>query len=136
MSDDLIERLRHCISDLTTTQKRAKQAERALAEAVEHYEWGRENQRLTDADNDKEYEAMRSRAEQAERALAEAVEVLRPFAEIREALELISANKPGDVLQDERAIFQTWGLKDTPTSRQITLGHLRAARQFVKEHTP
>lgn len=75
-----------------------------------------------------------SRAEQAERALAEAVEVLRPFAEIREALELISANKPGDVLQDERAIFQTWGLKDTPTSRQITLGHLRAARQFVKEH--
>ena len=76
--------------------------------------------------------AAESRAEQAERALAEAVEVLRPFAEIREALELISANKPGDVLQDERAIFQTWGLKDTPTSRQITLGHLRAARQFAK----
>ena len=75
---------------------------------------------------------LRQRAEQAERALAEAVEVLRPFAEIREALELISANKPGDVLQDERAIFQTWGLKDTPTSRQITLGHLRAARQFAK----
>ncbi len=34
MSDDLIERLRHCISDLTTAQKRAEQAERALAEAV------------------------------------------------------------------------------------------------------
>ena len=48
--------------------------------------------------------AAQKRAEQAERALAEAVEVLRPFAEIREALELISANKPGDVLQDERAI--------------------------------
>ena len=76
--------------------------------------------------------AAQKRAEQAGRALAEAVEVLRPFAEIREALELISANKPGDVLQDERAIFQTWGLKDTPTSRQITLGHLRAARQFAK----
>lgn len=60
-------------------------------------------------------------------------EVVGPFAEIRQALELISANKPGDELLDERAIFQTWGLKDTPTSKQITLGHLRAARQLMEE---
>lgn len=60
-------------------------------------------------------------------------EVVGPFAEIRQALELISANKPGDELLDERAIFQTWGLKDTPTSKQITLGHLRAARQLMED---
>lgn len=60
-------------------------------------------------------------------------EVVGPFAEIRQALELISANKPGDELLDERAIFQTWGLKDTPTSKQITLGHLRAASQLIEE---
>lgn len=138
MSDDLIQRLRdecHCndwyLRKAAATALEAKDAEIERLQRDLYLQRSNGYELLA-----AECEKLQSRAEQAERALAEAVEVLRPFAEIREALELISANKPGDVLLDERAIFQTWGLKDTPTSRQITLGHLRAARQFVKEHTP
>lgn len=84
-----------------------------------------------------EYRSIEDRARAAESELstlrARVREVVWPFAEIRQALELISANKPGDELLDERAIFQTWGLKDTPTSKQITLGHLRAARQLNED---
>lgn len=96
-------------------QDQAAEIERLRNEADKYCAWWRE-------ERDKRI-ALRARVR----------EVVGPFAEIRQALELISANKPGDELLDERAIFQTWGLKDTPTSKQITLGHLRAARQLMEE---
>lgn len=69
--------------------------------------------------------------------LADARRVIEPFAEMRVALDLIAADKPGEQLLDNRAVFQTWGLKGTPKAKQITLGHLRAARDFLnaKEKT-
>ena len=134
MTDDIVARLRK-FADYRAT---SDDLSRALWEAADLIEQQAASLAAKDGAIrllDERCAQYERRAEQAERALAEAVEVLRPFAEIREALELISANKPGDVLQDERAIFQTGGLKATPTSGQTPLGPLRAARQFVKEHS-
>lgn len=58
------------------------------------------------------------------------MEALEPFAAMWMALELIDAEKVGSDLlgHEDRAIFQTWGKRDTPKSAQITLGDLRRAR--------
>lgn len=136
MSDDLVSRLREPLSQLPGDDDALM--ERVVSDRDEAATALEEARAEIEAAN-YAHARMRDRAHAAESELstlrARVREVVRPFAKIRQALELISANKPGDELLDDRAIFQTWGLKDTPTSKQITLGHLRAARQLMEDLT-
>ena len=130
MSDDLVNLASLIERRQVNEPRRAARVVRKAATAIE--EARAEIERLK-VEADKYCEWWREERDKNATLRARVQEVVGPFAEIRQALELISANKPGDELLDERAIFQTWGLKDTPTSKQITLGHLRAARQLMEE---
>lgn len=57
---------------------------------------------------------------------------LEPFAKAWIALDDIAFRK-NDTLKMDRAIFQTWGLKGTIASAQITIGDLKLANDVLEE---